>query len=295
MMIQAALSEARLPPWRLGFAYGSGVLDTSRMLDVIITVDDPVSWHAENLAANRSHYSVLASLGPRAVARTQAAGPGVYFNAYVPLATTWPAMKYGVVSTAALFEDLRTWRWLYLAGRLHKPVVGLAGFEQLAEAQAVNLRAALAAALLLLPPRFDAETLFSMIASLSYEGDVRFAVGAEDAAKIDTIVGPNLAAFRDLFDAPIAAAVGDGVLTRRSDDAFEQRPDNASLLLARLPPALRAATDLGAALRRLVRRSSAAQTLKGLFTAGPGRSFRYVAAKLAKGKKRPVTVRTYSS
>lgn len=53
-------------------------------------------------------------------------GPGVYFNALVDLKLPGGKCsllsKYGVVSTASVLDDLRTWRHLYLAGRIHKPV-----------------------------------------------------------------------------------------------------------------------------------------------------------------------------
>lgn len=34
-------------------------------------------------------------------------------------------IKYGVVSTQTLCEDLTTWKTLYLSGRMHKPVRSL--------------------------------------------------------------------------------------------------------------------------------------------------------------------------
>lgn len=34
-------------------------------------------------------------------------------------------IKYGVVSTQTLCEDLQTWKTLYLSGRMHKPVRSL--------------------------------------------------------------------------------------------------------------------------------------------------------------------------
>jgi len=288
-----ALLGAGLPPWRLAFAYGSGVLPQATrrsdeaMLDVILVVDDPVAWHSENLARHGWHYSFPSRrLGASAVARLQSAGPGVYFNTLIPTSLgAWRHLKYGVTSTVALLDDLRTWRWLYVAGRLHKPVVVLGERDDdlVADASRANLASALATALVLLPTTFDAHALFSTIASLSYEGDVRFAVGAEDPRKIDNIVSPNLARFEALFAPALEAAAADGLLVRRGL-AFEQshrttlRMLPAGLGLGRLEPDL-----LRGALRRVVRRSSLVQTAKGLLTAGPARSLVYVAAKLGKG------------
>ena len=56
----------RFPPGvQMAFAYGSGVFqqtgqDMSRnMHNFICLVDDPHTWHADNLKLNRSHYSFL--------------------------------------------------------------------------------------------------------------------------------------------------------------------------------------------------------------------------------------------
>ena len=64
----------------LAFAYGSGVFaqveadekkkkehEDKPMVDFILAVDDPLTWHKENLRVNANHYSFLRHAGPRAV------------------------------------------------------------------------------------------------------------------------------------------------------------------------------------------------------------------------------------
>ena len=66
-------------------------------------------------------------------------------------------VKYGTVSTSALIRDLWTWDSMFMAGRLHKPVLYLAEDALINEAMSANLDSALAAALLFLPARFTSQ------------------------------------------------------------------------------------------------------------------------------------------
>lgn len=55
------------------------------MLDYVVVVDDPVSWHEQNLALNRRHYSFLKYGGAKFLAEVQCGfGAAVYFNSLVP-------------------------------------------------------------------------------------------------------------------------------------------------------------------------------------------------------------------
>jgi translocator assembly and maintenance protein 41 len=168
-------------------------------------VDDPVAWHAANLARNRRHYSLLGAAGPSAVAAVaERVGVGVHFNAFARVEPLGAArVKYGVVATPTLLRDLRDWDALYVAGRMHKPVATLRADARVAAAAEGNLKAALACALLLLPvrvravawhaqawltrraphqERFSERQLHTTLCGLSYTGDVRMAI-AEDASK----------------------------------------------------------------------------------------------------------------
>ncbi|KAG8556867.1 hypothetical protein GDO81_018238 [Engystomops pustulosus] len=191
----------------LAFAYGSAVFkqigaaqsNAKNMVDFVFAVDDPITWHTMNLMQNRSHYSVLKYLGPKKISTVQNKyGAGVYYNTLVPC--DGKVIKYGIVSTDTLIEDLLHWKTLYIAGRLHKPVKILLQKEngRLQTALTTNLKSALTASFLMLPESFTEEDLYLQIAGLSYSGDFRMIIG-EDKAKVLNIVRPNLEHFRKLY------------------------------------------------------------------------------------------------
>ena len=90
-----------------------------------------------------------------------------------------PAAAPQVVSWDKLQEDLRTWRWLYLAGRLHKPVRASSGAAaaEVEAAHHANLLGAARTSLLLLPEDFSRYDFYMTIAGLSYAGDFRMQFG----------------------------------------------------------------------------------------------------------------------
>jgi len=161
------------PPVSYAFAYGSGVFRqrnysdkqaSSAMTDVVLAVEDPEAWHAENLARNREHYSGLAWFGPSAIAAVQRRGAGLYFNPYARV-SSGRLLKYGVVSRSVLEDDLSHWSSLYVAGRMHKPVRVLRDHADTAALAAANHRSALTAALLLLPAEFNEDEMYLEVRS----------------------------------------------------------------------------------------------------------------------------------
>jgi translocator assembly and maintenance protein 41 len=177
-------------------------------------VESPHEWHRQNIAAHPSHYSFLRWLGANTVGQVQEKlGSGVYYNTLV----TWDdrRIKYGVVSAARLRGDLRDWSDLYLAGRLHKPVITLKDDAEISVAKEANLGAALVptdpvgrvtaesanadsgaengvrTALLMLPEEFSEKQLFRTVAGLSYLGDWRMQAG-ENPDKVKNIVDSNM-------------------------------------------------------------------------------------------------------
>jgi translocator assembly and maintenance protein 41 len=323
------------------FGYGSGVfsqdLETDqtsnaadpKVVDLIVVVRDASAFHAANLARNPSHYWMVrpTTSSPHTTAawctwwqRHEApswlgSNPGLYFF-------LTPTLKYGVIQVEDLQEDLSSWKYLYLAGRLQKPVLTLT----MADASAMdaqlqasmaslqhtrNLPAALAAALLLLsvderiaPTTMSATLVFAQIARLSYLGDFRVRYGAEDPHKITRLVeGPGqVARFSHLYAAAAKSLQAQGLLTiiQQEDTTSTttsstknqgpqwswDRSKRAQQLLAQhLPFAwdAHANHDLSERLARIVAPAARYQSFKGIVTAGPQKAWKYAARKLSKG------------
>jgi hypothetical protein len=211
------------PPVELAFAYGSGVfvqkgydyssLSTSSsssssplkeknqkkssslpMVDFIFVVENSELWHKENLSRNPAHYSSILSFSAKHIAAFQDRIPShFWFNAYVPLPVKGGEgrlMKYGIINKSNALKDLFTWNNLYLAGRLHKPVHLLSSSlsSEIEEAIVANHHHAVNTSLLMLPDEFTDLELFLTVASLSYTGDIRMAVGAENPKKVRSLL-----------------------------------------------------------------------------------------------------------
>ena len=203
------------PPVSFAFAYGSGVIEQGGynylndqkpsdlpMVDMIFAVDDPVAWHTNNMKCHPSHYTPLFPLAPWMVAYIQESfGAHIWFNALIPMKIkNYPdrLMKYGVISTQALIQDLTQWNHLYVAGRLHKPVRIILSNPEVTIALATNREHALRASLLLLPDLFSEIDLYYTIASLSYVGDPRMIIG-ENPKKVMNLVNPIVPHYRSLY------------------------------------------------------------------------------------------------
>ncbi|KAJ0082903.1 hypothetical protein Patl1_12109 [Pistacia atlantica] len=121
----------------------------SAMVDYILGVLDPLQWHSQIT-------QVADEIG------------GVHFNPFV----TW---NDKVLTFQKLKSDDLNTRTICV----HIPMDNL----DVANSNSVNLRAALFAALPLLPSKFTQEDLFAKICSLSYMGDLRMHF-AEDKNRV---------------------------------------------------------------------------------------------------------------
>lgn len=205
-------------------------------------------------------------------------------------------IKYGIISTKTLCEDLLTWNTLYLSGRMHKPVKILATNDMIQKASSVNLSHALNYALLCLPEKFSEHDLYMKIAGISYMGDFRMKFG-ENPKKVRNIVDGNLNLFQKLYqhkvqDSPFMSRSltdSDVLLANSSDGKVRQSivealPSNVLQRLAAKSPNYDPQTISKKHLQRVIAsivfRSSRSQSIKGIATAGGAKAIVYVAQKL---------------
>lgn len=318
------------PPMVCAFAYGSGVVeqggydyshkDPARlpMLDMIFVVEDSVAWHSENMLVNADHYTSIVAMNPTIVTAVQENfGAHVWFNAFVPMNTKLSPgrmMKYGVISCKSLLADLKGWKSLYIAGRLHKPVLMVKCNTEIEEALEINKRNALRAALLLMPRVFSETDLYLGIASLSYIGDPRMIIG-ENPKKIINLVTPIVPHYRNMYQSALRSLVNNPTIRSKSlsippilkevtnlpETIYLQEGSRESrwslclglpLIMRRLlfiqgrarflkekPPTR---TAIRTALASIVARSASVQSAKGLFTIGFLKSASYIFQKMSK-------------
>jgi len=317
-MMEQILSHFPQRALRLAFAYGSGVFQQTgnahvdkNMIDFIFAVDEPASWHQENIQLNPRHYSSLRWLGPKYLSRLQdSTGARIYYNTLVRCEGR--LIKYGVISVQSLVDDLLDWETLYVSGRLHKPVLMLRKDDEhstLNSALTTNLQSAVHTSLLLLPEQFSEEDLYITITGLSYMGDFRMTIG-ENRDKVQNIVQPNRQRFHELYESTLANE--EHLYWNQSSGTMEQSLSAASTYhhLNLLPKSLMfelvnvqsvdgrhrdteqvlrsLANDtecrivVQSCVSKIVQRSSVSQTAKGLLTAGVVKSVRYGISKLRK-------------
>lgn len=332
-----------------GFGYGSGVLmqqpqphsqGDTKVVDVILVVRNAADFHRANVQCNPHHYTLGLRSSPERAAWWQRhvlpenpwlRNPGVYF-------VVTPNLKYGIVQYEDLCQDLQHWTCLYLAGRLHKPVVTFKKDDRIQFLQQQhNLPAALAAALLLqyhndcqqheamekMAATAAAEplsSLYSGIASLSYQGDPRLTLAAEDPNKIAQLVAPqHFSRWQSLYaDAMLDLQTAGLISIDHHHHTYQwdrTNPKAHRCLWQSLPQHVRqqcgyhssplssnnktnedtlAMRLLAAAAQALptvlagaiVAPAARYQSFKGLWTAGPTQSVRYAYRKFQKGRGR---------
>ena len=82
---------------------------------------------------------------------------------------------------------------------MHKPIRIIKDDARVRLTQQVNLASAVRTALLLLPEKFEERQLFETLAGISYSGDPRMALPAENRSKVQNIVAKQSPQFKELY------------------------------------------------------------------------------------------------
>ncbi|KAJ7600670.1 mitochondrial matrix Mmp37-domain-containing protein [Mycena floridula] len=320
-------------PIRYAFAYGSGVFEqdgynhtsnsgdpSAPMLDFMFAVTHPAHFHSINMHQNPSHYTLHAKLfGSDYVSRVQEMGPGVWFNAFVPM--NGVMIKYGVTTVDTLCSDLLNWRSLYLAGRMHKPLRIIKDDARVRLTQQVNLTSAIRSALLQLPATFTEAELFETISAISYAGDPRMWLPAENRNKVKNIVSRQSEQFREVYRRLVLGLPGVHWNTMTHTLDQDASPQARAGLVKKLPSNLltgvkrhygtnlevagleadetsywlklaaddRLSEVLRSEMKKIVAYPATIQTFKGIVSSGLGKSLRYSTAKIGKWWKGTTT------
>lgn len=222
-----------------------------------------------------------------------------------------------MIGVDQLEEDLLTWNHLFVAGRLQKPILKLDSnyftnkTVDLEVARTMNLRAAVAAALVMMPQNFSELDLYYVISSLSYAGDIRLLLRAENPQKLANMIYNRPHAvhrFREHFKESLTEFESSGVVQRSRKPSsfgspidvpifkFEQNPGKKPDLVSQYFPNnmkdqiyahSKSAEDLAKNTHQYVfntvRKSSSRQLVNNILMNNPLKSSKYAFAKLTKG------------
>lgn len=184
----------------------------------------PPSVLSSTVSPVSSIWNPFAPAASRVTSAARTIGSGIHFVAPFELEQGGDPegervrCKYGVIDFDDAVDDLINWRRLAFAGRMHKPTLDVSyclqtdteagnspnlDYDRLIDAQCSNMRSAFSTSLLLLPEEFSEFELFKTMTGISYCGDVRTIVGAEDPMKVDRIVTNSMVPLREMYNTQI--------------------------------------------------------------------------------------------
>ena len=285
-------------PEALGvFGYGSGITkqsgysDNDRpQIDLIVAVKNDKEWHKQNIDANPKDYSFTGkAFFKNAPASWYHYGSDICYITNIEHKKQ--SYKVGVVDKDKLINDLLHWQTFYLAGRFQKPMLNVKSDSEIDYAIRINRKNALLVSLIMLEEnKHNLRDLYAKICSLSYIGDTRMGI-AENPNKINNIVDGAFSILDGMYS--------DFGLFSKDKSSGEIFFDEAKIInklhhtpLTIIEPENRCyyKKEELITLRHSIekqfadknRDASAAQTLKGLLTAGPSKSISYAYKKIAK-------------
>ena len=295
-----------MPPFLSAKLYGSFLTSPDalkkgeiRQIDLILAVDNIEEFYRECVSKNPYMYRMIPSLFFSHATQDQLKMLGTScYTSHINFMDNY--YKMGVIEKDDLIADLKEWKTFFMAGRFQKEMMTLKRDCDIEEANIINKKNAVIAAFLLLNK--DNPSLgefYQTLCSLSYIGDERIRLHAEDPNKQVKLAQNS----KNFFDTQYTAicsyydVLDDGTIIYNYEDILRQVVSLPQDLRYRLYDVMKLyfgeedqvirlniAKEIYDYLFQKTSKASRDQILKGVITTGPVNSVHYTLAKLKKGR-----------
>ena len=287
-------------------AYGSSIAyqegysaNEKKQVDLIVVVDDIKTFYNDNMKKNSYMYNltpkIYCTIAKEKSLRKHAS---ICYTTHINYGCD--NYKMGVIEKKDVLDDLLNWKTFYIAGRFQKEMFTAIKDDDIEKANILNKRNALVVSLLLLDKdKNTLSDLYETLCSLSYKGDTRKMVKAEDPNKVKKLAKGS----KDFFDkeykdkTTLFKVTDDEKLLIDYDKVYsyiKALPTNLAnslnnVIEQKLPKDLerqKIKDEINKYLVKIIKSSSLGQTTKGILTTGPVNSISYVFEKIKKGRKK---------
>lgn len=282
-------------------AYQSGYTDNEKkQIDLVVVVDNIKEFYRQNMEKNRYMYKLVPSIYFRLASSLELKKhASICYTSHIRYDGDF--YKMGVVEKSDVLDDLLNWKTFFIAGRFQKEMFTVISDSEIENANEINKRNALVASLLLLGDSNEVtlDMLYEKLCSLSYLGDARKALKAEDPDKVKKIARGS----KDFFNREYKDKTD--LFSVREDEYIDIDYDKLFFAIQYLPVPLyddilysinsymsreeRLSTIqsvISNYITAAVKSSSLQQTVRGVLTTGPKNSVLYAVEKLKKGRKK---------
>lgn len=287
-------------------AYGSSIAyqegysaNEKKQVDLIVVVDDIKTFYNDNMKKNSYMYNLTPKIYfTIAKEKSLRKHASICYTTHINYGCD--TYKMGVIEKKDVLDDLLNWKTFYIAGRFQKEMFTAIKDDDIEKANILNKRNALVVSLLLLDKdKNTLSDLYETLCSLSYKGDTRKMVKAEDPNKVKKLAKGS----KDFFDkeykdkTTLFKVTDDEKLLIDYDKVYsyiKALPTNLAnslnnVIEQKLPKDLerqKIKDEINKYLVKIIKSSSLGQTTKGILTTGPVNSISYVFEKIKKGRKK---------
>lgn len=281
-------------------AYGSSIAyqegykeNEKKQIDLIVVVDNIKEFYKKNMKDN----SYMYNLTPRiyfTIANEKALRKHASICYTTHINYKGDTYKMGVIEKKDVLDDLLNWKTFYIAGRFQKEMFTAILDEDIEKANEINRRNALLVSLLLLDKEKPVlDDLYEVLCSLSYKGDTRKMVKAEDPNKVRKLAKGSKNYFNSVYKSNLFKILDNEELDIDYKKVYSHIDNLPTILKDEIKKVLNSENErekirevINKYLERIIKSSSLGQTTKGILTTGPVNSFSYAFEKLKKGRKR---------